>query len=266
MPSAIGTSKITTVASSSDSSCLSTTQSDPKFFLFLPGDIGQCDSIDISWGLEAEEPVDILGVIPGGQSFEIANISDGSTSLQWTADVRAGTQIMLVAGDRDGLGTGGSSDVTNISEGSGDSCINDSAPGSTAGSPAGGVSSVSQGQDGHPTSGSGSGSGGGSSSNGGNILITTTDNVGSAVTIGGSIATDASGSTYTVSGQVTTTNSLGSTITVANPAGPIAATDNAGSTVSVGGGSSSGAANPGSSTSGFPGSGGGTVTGPPENR
>ncbi|KAL5530698.1 hypothetical protein ACEPAF_6956 [Sanghuangporus sanghuang] len=262
-----GTSAITTVASSSDSSCLSTTQSHPKFFLFLPDDIGQCEPVDISWGSEAEEPVDILGLIPGGESFEIAHVTNNtSTSLQWTADLHSGTQIMFVAGDRDGLGTGGSSDVMNISEGNDDSCINDTSPSSTSGPAAGGVSSVTQDQGGKPTSGSDGGAG--TNANGGSIPITTADNVGSTVTIGGTITTDGSGSTYTVigsTGPVITTDNSGSTTTMAGPAGPITTTDNTGSTVTIGDGGSTGGSFPGSSNSGFPGSGGGTVTGPINN-
>ncbi|KAL5508280.1 hypothetical protein ACEPAH_5899 [Sanghuangporus vaninii] len=260
-----GTSAITTVVSSSDSSCLSTTQSRPKFFLFLPDDIGQCETVDISWGSEAEEPVDILGLIPGGESFGIANVADTSTSLQWTADLRSGTQIMFVAGDRDGLGTGGSSDIMNISEGNDDSCINDTSPSSTNDPATGGVSSTTQDQGGNPTSGSH----GGAETNGGSIPITTTDNVGSTATIGGTITTDGSGSTYTIigsNGPVTTTDNSGSTTTMAGPAGPMTTTDNTGSTVTIGGGGSTGGNFPGSSNSGFPGSGGGTVTGPSNNR
>ncbi|EJD01128.1 uncharacterized protein FOMMEDRAFT_147749 [Fomitiporia mediterranea MF3/22] len=267
-----GTSSIITVGSSSDSSCLSTTPSQAKFFLFLPQDIGQCDSIDISWGSQAQDPVDILGVIPAGQSFEIANVTDSSTSLQWTADVRSGTQIMFVAGDKDGLGTGGSSDVMKVSNGNSDSCINNNSPSSTSGAAAGGVSSTAQGQPAGGTTGRGT-------------LVVTTDNVGSTVTVGGTVTTDGSGSTTTIigsTGPITTTDNAGSTVTIAGPGGPITTTDNAGSTVTIGptspittdnsgstitlgGGGSTGVNNPGSQSSGFTGSGGGTVTGSSKN-
>ena len=93
---------ITTVGSSSDSSCLNTQQVSPEFFLFLPDSINECASVDISWGSEAQAPVDILGLIPGGQSFEIANVTDSSTSFDWTADVRSGTDVVFVAGDKNG--------------------------------------------------------------------------------------------------------------------------------------------------------------------
>jgi hypothetical protein len=93
---------VTTVGGSSDTSCLSTTQSSPEFFLFLPDSISQCSSASLSWGSGAQAPVDILGLIPGGQSFEIANVSDSSTSTSWTANVRSGTDILFVAGDKNG--------------------------------------------------------------------------------------------------------------------------------------------------------------------
>ena len=98
--------------------------------------------MDISWQSNAEEPVDILALVPGGQSFEIVNSTDGSTSYTWQANIRQGQEVMLVAGDKDGLGTGGSTDVMEV-EGGDDSCINDNSPSSTAGPAAGGVSTGS---------------------------------------------------------------------------------------------------------------------------
>lgn len=210
--------------------------------MHLPEDIGRCDSVDISWDSQAEVPVDILGVVPAGQSFEIANVTDSSTSFDWTANVRSGTQVMFVAGDKDGLGTGGSSDVMQISEGDSDSCINDNTPSSTTGDAAGEVSSTTQGQADTQTAGGYAG---------GSTGIVTTDNTGSTVTIGGTITTDSSGSVYTVvgsTGVITTTDNAGSTVTIGATT-PIVTTDTIGS---------------GSST--FPGSGGGTVTGSSNNR
>lgn len=96
-----GTSAIITVGDSSDSSCLSTSTVSPEFFLFLPNTVNQCGSVDISWGTGAQGAVSILGLIPGGQSFEIASVS-GSTSFDWTADVRSGTDVVFVAGDQNG--------------------------------------------------------------------------------------------------------------------------------------------------------------------
>ena len=65
------------------------------------------------------------------------NLTNGATNFTWQADVRSGTNILFVAGDKDGLGSGGSTDVMSI--GSGDSsCVNNQSPSSTAGPAAGG--------------------------------------------------------------------------------------------------------------------------------
>lgn len=237
----VGTSQVITVASSSDSSCLPTTPSQTKFFFFLPNDIGQCDTIDLTWQSNAEDPVDLLGLIPGGQSFEIANITDGATSFDWTVDVRSGQDIVFVAGDKDGLGTGGSSDVIQIDNGS-DDCINESSPSSTGVPAAGGVSTAPE--SGSPTEG------------------TQTSTMDGSATVPGSTGTGPS--TIGLSSSETGTGISGS--------------DNLGTSGSetgtqVGVGSTQGSGNSGGSvsdgvgsgsTSGFPGSGGGTVTGRPD--
>lgn len=242
-----GTSKVLTVADSSDSSCLNTQPTSPKFFLFLPSDIGQCESIDISWQSTAQDPIDILALIPGGQSFLIANITDGADSVDWTADVRKGTDIMFVAGDKDGLGVGGSSDVLEISDSGDDGCINDDSPSSTGEPAAGGVSSTegSGGSAGTATptgTGSGASGGSGASSTGGeggsNPTGTQSDTVGP-------------GGTGTGVGNPSSTGS-GGTTGGSNPSG----------TGAGGSGGNQPGSGPGSTN--FPGSGGGTVTGPPE--
>ena len=129
---------MTTVQPSSNSNCLSYTSSSPKFYFYLPEAINQCDQVDISWQSNAEGFVDILGLIPGGQSTEIACVLDHSTSYAWTANIRLGTDMLFVVGDNDGLGSGGSSDIVNIGNGTSD-CINNGSPSSTLTHAAGSV-------------------------------------------------------------------------------------------------------------------------------
>ena len=88
-----------------------------------------------------------LGVIPGGQSFQIpvppatqlTPLSGGRVGFNWTAAVRAGTTLIILAGDDRGPGTGGGS--TNIvSYGTSapiTDCLNDATPSSTLGTPPG---------------------------------------------------------------------------------------------------------------------------------
>ncbi|KAH8113233.1 hypothetical protein DFH11DRAFT_1510724 [Phellopilus nigrolimitatus] len=235
-----GTSVVTSVASSSDSSCLSTTASSPKFLLFLPDDIDQCESVDVSWQPDAEDPVDVLALIPGGQSFEVANVSDGSTSIDWTADVRSGTNVLFVAGDKDGLGSGGSSDVVKIGNGD-DGCIDNSSPSSTSGAAAGGVSTSSEGQIGS------TGTAGGGSTSSGDIGATSNSN-------------------SDVSDEPTGTNSGETSPIMSSTGGSSGGTNSPSGTDTEGGSTGSSTSNGHSSSIGgsnFPGSGGGTVTGSP---
>lgn len=65
-----------------------------------------------------------MGLIPGGRSFSI-DVPNGASSVNWSPiRVPAGTGVMLVAGDNRGRGTGGSSWVMMVQDGSGD-CLND---------------------------------------------------------------------------------------------------------------------------------------------
>jgi hypothetical protein len=133
-----GTSIITTVAASDDKSCLSTTPTSPKFFLYLtPSNLTQCASEQVGWSTDAVGQVSVYGLIPGGQSFQLPIPATG-TSYTWNTDVRAGSSVMLVAGDSQGRGTGGSSDLLTVQNGDA-GCINSLSPSSTLGSPAGSV-------------------------------------------------------------------------------------------------------------------------------
>jgi len=89
------------------------------------------------------------GLIPGGQSFqiprgEITTVDSQGTGFSWIPSVRAGSTVIIAAGDDRGRGNGGSAPFI---VGYGDnSCLNDNSPSSTPGSPAGGS---------YPTSSSG---------------------------------------------------------------------------------------------------------------
>ncbi len=233
----VGTSLVTTVGSSSDSSCLNTQQVSPKFFLFQsPSSVSQCANIALSVGTQAQAPIDILGIVPGGQSFDIANLTNGATGTTWQANVRSGSNLLFVAGDKDGLGSGGSTDIMSV--GSGDSsCINSQSPSSTAGPAAGGVSTAGSGAGGgtagSPTQTSAGGGPGGTATGTGG---TTDPGNGGSPSGTGTTGSGGSGGTGTAGGGVTGTGG--------NDPGQTGA---------------GGHNDPGSSN--FPGSGGGTVTG-----
>lgn len=118
-----GTSVITDVAPSSDTSCLATEPTTPLFFIFIDpaGAPRQCSTMNIGWD-NPQGPVTLWGLIPGGESFGIT-VPDGASSVDWTPRVPEGVQMLLLAGDSRGRGTGGSTPVQAVLGGSGD-CLN----------------------------------------------------------------------------------------------------------------------------------------------
>lgn len=85
-----------------------------------------------------------LGVIPGGQSFAIpeGNITDvpsQGTGFTWKPSLRGGTTLIIVGGDNRGNGTAGSTlNVVSSGVNNDGSCLSNSSPSSTPGTPAGG--------------------------------------------------------------------------------------------------------------------------------
>lgn len=120
-----GTSLITDVDSSGDSSCLATTPTSPLFYLELPNNpaLIQCASLQVTFSDSAQGQVTLIGIIPGGQSFSIP-VANGALTVNWAPiRVLAGTGVMLVAGDDRGLGTGGSAFIMIVQNGN-SGCLN----------------------------------------------------------------------------------------------------------------------------------------------
>ncbi|KAF9524375.1 hypothetical protein CPB83DRAFT_820274 [Crepidotus variabilis] len=141
-----GTSTSITVGSSPnlDSSCLDNPDPNAFYFMLYPNEIVQCAynafSLDPGNSLKVQGNPNYLGIIPGGQSFEIprSNVStDGS--INWQASLKSTTTLILVAGDARGRGSGGSA-VYTVGVGStfDNSCLDENSPSSTPGNPAGG--------------------------------------------------------------------------------------------------------------------------------
>ena len=181
-----GTSPILTVSPSNSTSsanitsCLPTTPSKPQFYLYLsPTDTpSQCTPISISWDTPRNPPVMVYGVIPQGESFFVGgsgnstgNSATGNSSsggggrgFTWTCSLRTNTPFFFVAGDQNGYGTGGSTDVSSVLGGP-SGCISAASPSSTLDT---GVGSV-----GVLPGGSG-GSGGGTSTGTGMGMVSAT--------------------------------------------------------------------------------------------
>ncbi|KAJ7598732.1 hypothetical protein C8J56DRAFT_172712 [Mycena floridula] len=170
-----GTSAAAVVASSSDNSCFDASQNVVAPFTFSidpQNQIVQCVPTRLDWDpSKPQGTVKFIGIIPGGESFEIpaGTVTDESnqgrqTGFSWTPNVRGGTALIIVGGDNRGTGTAGSIPVT-VSSGidNNSTCLNDSSPSSTPGNPAGGS---------YPTSinGAGTSSSSGGSNNVGAIV------------------------------------------------------------------------------------------------
>ncbi|KDQ58743.1 hypothetical protein JAAARDRAFT_47090 [Jaapia argillacea MUCL 33604] len=162
-----GTSVAANVMTSSDSSCFdATTNVAPPFTFKMdpPSTLVQCQATRLWWDpSQVQSTPTFTGVIPGGESFSIpqGTITDQSangtgTGFSWTPSIRGGTTVMIVAGDSRGPGSGGSVLFTVSSGPNNDgSCLSNSSPSSTPGSPAGGS---------YPTSSTGAGTGNSNSS------------------------------------------------------------------------------------------------------
>jgi len=161
-----GTSVAAQVTTSSDSSCFDPTKDVQPDFVFSiepPSQLVQCQPMRIWWDNNTVHSTpNFLGVIPGGQSFpipedQITNVQSQGTGFTWIPSLRSGTTLIIVGGDSRGNGTAGSS-LGTVSNGpfNNGTCLTNTSPSSTPGSPAGGS---------YPTSVSGGTGGGASSSN-----------------------------------------------------------------------------------------------------
>ncbi|KAF9219529.1 hypothetical protein BS17DRAFT_717307 [Gyrodon lividus] len=159
-----GTSVAASVMSNSDNSCFNATLNvapDFPFNIDPPNQVVQCSPSRLWWNPDQVQGTpNFQGVIPGGQSFsipvgQVTQVANEGYGFNWTPSVRAGSTLMIVAGDNRGLGTGGSEPYS-VQAGlyPNSSCLTDNSPSSTAGPPAGGA---------YPTNSSGDETGGGGS-------------------------------------------------------------------------------------------------------
>lgn len=178
-----GTTSVLTVGSSDDTSCLSDNLLYDFYFSVSPdSNPSQCGSTTVSWNSNASLPVHLYGLIPAGSAFSLpVPESTLQNSYDWTVDIAAGTQYLLLMSDAGQYQTGGSTSLYTVQSGS-TSCMNSSSPSSGASTPSstsssgvaqssvGGVGGSSSGGKSDSNSGSGSGSGSSSSSHTGAIV------------------------------------------------------------------------------------------------
>ncbi|KDR84275.1 hypothetical protein GALMADRAFT_205972 [Galerina marginata CBS 339.88] len=143
-----GTSVAAQVTTSGDASCFDATKSVSPDFVFSlepANQIVQCVDTRIWWDpATVQGTPNFLGIIPGGQSFSIpqgsiTQVASQGTGFTWKPSLRGGTTLIIVGGDNRGNGTAGSSlNVVSSGFNNDGSCLSDSSPSSTPGSPAGG--------------------------------------------------------------------------------------------------------------------------------
>ncbi|KIJ32133.1 hypothetical protein M422DRAFT_213983 [Sphaerobolus stellatus SS14] len=158
-----GTSVPQSVAASKtdDSSCLIKPSDGIATFSFqlIPNNaINQCDPRVLAWNNNTSGDVHLYLIIPGGESRNIPTTNPtpqigGTHGVEWTPNISTGTNIILIAGDSNGPGSGGSFNtaVGNNANGT-DSCLNANSPSSTPGTAAGAVETGASGQDNSNTS------------------------------------------------------------------------------------------------------------------
>ncbi|WVF65573.1 hypothetical protein IAT40_000303 [Kwoniella sp. CBS 6097] len=125
-----GVSTLFTVGANTTSCTLRRESADFQFYLNETS-LTQCDTIDIYWDATAFSPVTVLGVIPGGQVFQLVSANANTQSLVWDTNVASGTEVIFAAFDHGPYGTGGSSALYNVGTSSDRSCLDDSSPSST---------------------------------------------------------------------------------------------------------------------------------------
>ncbi|KAJ7596969.1 hypothetical protein C8J56DRAFT_1158966 [Mycena floridula] len=125
-----GSTTLLTVAPSLGGTC-NTTDPGVSFQYQLNSALQQCRDFVFSEYSDAVQPVTIMGVIPGGQSF-VLNPPKGTTSYNWTTDVFNGTSLIFIMTDAL-FRQGGSSDLYTVVSSDDTSCINKNSPSSTIG-------------------------------------------------------------------------------------------------------------------------------------
>ncbi|KAJ7103598.1 hypothetical protein B0H15DRAFT_926766 [Mycena belliarum] len=121
-----GTTVKMTVGKSLGGSCNTTTPA-LAFTFTMPNSLQQCQPYFFTNYIPtgAFAPVSIMGVIPGGDSFEL-HPPETAMSYQWTADVYNGTDVIFLMVDAR-LRSGGSALYT-VAPSSDSSCINSKSP------------------------------------------------------------------------------------------------------------------------------------------
>jgi hypothetical protein len=133
------------------------------YFYTDPATPSQCQPMTITWPNNVTLPVSLYGLIPGGTAFQVPiPHSSSETSIDWTANIAQGTDVILMMADGSRVQTGGSTSLLEVGQGN-TGCMNDTSP-SASGAGTGAGTAANPGPSG--VTGVGGTSGGGSSGGG----------------------------------------------------------------------------------------------------
>ncbi|KIK70912.1 hypothetical protein GYMLUDRAFT_66124 [Collybiopsis luxurians FD-317 M1] len=125
-----GISPILQTTNTTAGSC-NTTDTGPFFTFELNDNLAQCRSFTFDNYTNAIQPVEIMGIIPGGQPF-VLSPPNGPTSYTWdSVDIWNGTTTMFMMVDSK-QNEGGASGTFNVGVSDDSSCISSGSPSATA--------------------------------------------------------------------------------------------------------------------------------------
>ncbi|CAE6450994.1 unnamed protein product [Rhizoctonia solani] len=97
-----GISGIQTVKSSSDSSCINSTITQPSQIFSIRSSFAQCSVVSMNWTEPATSQTRIAGLVPSGVAFQLDPPLTGSKSTTWDLNLEAGTAFVLIYSDGSG--------------------------------------------------------------------------------------------------------------------------------------------------------------------
>ncbi|KAL1406015.1 hypothetical protein Q8F55_007698 [Vanrija albida] len=161
-----GVSPIITVgrSPSGNSSCLKPAPPlDFGFWLDPNTNPPQCGSVAVAWNAtSAVYPVKLYGIVPAGTAWSIPVSQDKNTpTINWAANIAAGTQFVLLMSDASRVGTGGSTPLLTVQSSSDTTCLDSGSPSVTPVVTPSSTGSASSHQSSAPTNTAGASNGGG---------------------------------------------------------------------------------------------------------
>ncbi|CAE6458041.1 unnamed protein product [Rhizoctonia solani] len=94
-----GISGIQTVKSSSNSTCIDSSITQPSQIFDINSSFAQCSIVSMNWTEPATSQTRITGLVPSGVAFQLDPPLTGSKSTTWDLNLEAGTAFVLIYND-----------------------------------------------------------------------------------------------------------------------------------------------------------------------